>query len=134
MAVSDPIADMLTMIRNASSAGLPVVKLKNSNFKYAIAKVLKQEGFIGDYSLTSAKNESIKTLNIYIKFDEENKPVIRKITKLSKPGRRLYVSYRNMERVRNGLGLTIVSTSQGVISDKSAREKKVGGELICSVL
>ncbi len=131
MAVSDPIADMLTKIRNAYMAQHEQLVVKNSKINQEIVRVMQLEGYIEDYEVDNS--QSIKTMTITLKYDESMKPVVHEIKKISKPGRRIYSKYRNIQRVRNGFGTVIISTSKGVLTDKQAREMKVGGELICSI-
>lgn len=131
MAVSDPIADMLTKIRNGLRAEHLHVDVAQSKLKKEVARVLKEEGYIENFK--ERKKKHLTSLRIFLRYDSRKKPVIHEIKKISTPGRRVYSKYRSMERVRNGYGTLIVSTSHGVVSDKEARLKKVGGELICSV-
>ncbi|GIZ14656.1 30S ribosomal protein S8 [Capnocytophaga catalasegens] len=129
---TDPIADFLTRIRNASSAGHRVVQIPASNLKKEITKILFDQGFILSYKF---EEEGIQgTIKIALKYDKVTKePVIRKIERVSTPGLRKYVSSAELPRVLNGLGIAIISTSKGVMTDKQARELKVGGEVICNV-
>lgn len=129
---TDPIADFLTRIRNASSAGHRVVEIPASNLKKEITKILFDQGFILSYKFEDDKVQG--TIKIALKYDKNTKePVIRKIERVSTPGLRKYVSSDNLPRVLNGLGIAIISTSQGVMTDKKARELKIGGEVICNV-
>ena len=131
MAVSDPIADMLTKIRNAYMAKHEQLVVKNSNINREIARVMKLEGYIKNYEIDNS--QSIKTMTITLKYDQSMNPVVHEIKKISKPGRRIYSKYRNIQRIRNGFGTVIISTSKGVLTDKQAREMKIGGELICFI-
>ncbi|MBN2049466.1 MAG: 30S ribosomal protein S8 [Spirochaetales bacterium] len=131
MAVSDPIADMLTKIRNASSAGFDRVDIPTSKLKLEVIKILKNEGYIKNFKKTT--NEGKNLIRVFLKYDTESKPIIHGIQKISKPGRRIYSGYRRLPRVLNGYGTLIISTSDGVTTGKKAAEKKVGGELICSI-
>ena len=135
MAVSDPVADMLTKIRNACMAKHADLHIRNSNINREIVRVMKSEGYIEEYSVAkipeSKSNHEVITL--VLKYDAGKNPVIHEIKKISKPGRRVYAKYRNIERIRNGFGTLIVSTSKGLITDREARENKIGGELICSI-
>jgi len=131
MSVSDPIADMLTKIRNASLAKFEKVDIPASKLKVEIVKILKNEGFIKTFKKVS--QDGSNQIRIYLKYDEGNKGVIHGLERVSKPGRRVYTGYKGMPRVFNGYGTLIVTTSQGVITGKKAAEKKLGGELICSV-
>jgi small subunit ribosomal protein S8 len=131
MAVSDPVADMLTKIRNASAAGFEKVDVTTSKLKLEIVKVLKNEGYIKNFK--KATNEGVNYIRIFLKYDEADRPIIHGIEKISKPGRRIYSGYKKLPRVYNGYGTIIVSTSEGVTTGKKASEKKVGGELICTI-
>ena len=131
MSVSDPVADMLTKIRNAGMAKHEKVDIPASKLKLEIVKILKTEGFIKNFKKV-AQGE-INTIRVFLKYDEQTSPVIHGIEKVSTPGRRGYAGDKNMPRVYNGYGTLIVSTSIGVTTGKKAAEKKVGGELICTV-
>ena len=131
MAVSDPVADMLTKIRNAVSAGHEKVDIYPSKIKLEVVKILKNEGYVKNFKKTTQENKSV--IRIFLKYDDGQKPIIHGIKKISSPGRRIYSGYRKMPRIFNGHGILIVSTSTGVITGKKAAERKVGGELICSV-
>ncbi len=131
MSVSDPIADMLTKIRNASMAGFEKVDITSSKLKLEIVKILKNEGYIKNFKKVS--QEELNVLRVYLKYDDKAQPIIHGIQKISTPGRRVYAGYKNLPRVLNGYGTLIVSTSVGVTTGKKASEKKVGGELLCSV-
>lgn len=129
---TDPIADFLTRIRNASNAGHTVVEIPASNIKKEITKILFDQGFILSYKFEENSLQGI--IKIALKYDRETKePVIRKIERVSTPGLRKYVSSAELPRVLNGLGVAIISTSKGVMTDKKARELQVGGEVICNV-
>lgn len=131
MAVSDPIADMLTKIRNASTARFEKVDVPISKLKLELVKILKNEGYIKNFKKTGQNGKS--AIRIFLKYNDENEPIIHGLKKISKPGRRTYTGYRKMPRVLNGYGTLIVSTSKGVTTGKKAVEKKVGGEIICSI-
>ncbi len=131
MSVSDPIADMLTKIRNASSARHEKVDIPTSKLKLEIVKILKTEGYIKNFK--KIVNEGQNFIRIFLKYDEENDPVLHGVDKVSRPGRRVYAGYKTLPRVHNGFGTVIVSTSEGVTTGRKAAEKKVGGELICTV-
>ncbi len=133
MAISDPIADMLTKIRNAYLARHDSLEVSCSKINSEIIRVMKAEGFVGDYSITESEQSPFKKIKITLKYDSLEKPVIHEIKKISTPGRRVYSKYKNIHRIRNGFGTTIVSTSHGMLTDKQAREQKIGGELICSI-
>ena len=131
MSFADPIGDMITRIRNAQLRALYNVKIPSSKFRAKILDVLKQEGYISDYKILSEeknKNTSLVDLKYY-----NGSPVIKEIKRVSKPGRRIYVKATSISKIKNGLGLAIVSTSRGIMSDNDARNKNIGGEIICSV-
>ncbi|WP_305046126.1 30S ribosomal protein S8 [Geoalkalibacter sp.] len=131
MSMTDPIADLLTRIRNAGRAKHPKLDVPSSNVKVAIANTLKDLGYIKNFKVVSDDKQGI--LRIYLKYDESNAHVIHEIKRVSTPGRRVYVGNEDIPRVKNGLGAAILSTSQGVVSDVAAREAKIGGELICTI-
>ncbi|MDR2048718.1 MAG: 30S ribosomal protein S8 [Treponema sp.] len=131
MSVSDPVADMLTKIRNAGMAKHEKVDIPTSKLKLEIVKILKTEGYIKNFK--KVNQEGINTIRVFLKYDDETGPVIHGLEKVSKPGRRVYAGYKNMPRVYNGYGTLIVSTSKGVTTGKKAAEKQVGGEIICTV-
>ena len=131
MSVSDPIADMLTKIRNAGMAKHEKVDIPTSKLKLEIVKILKTEGYIKNFKKIS--QDGANTIRVFLKYDEETGPVIHGIEKVSKPGRRVYTGYKTMPRVYNGYGTLIVSTSMGVTTGKKAAERKVGGEVICTI-
>ncbi|HLT92612.1 MAG TPA: 30S ribosomal protein S8 [Woeseiaceae bacterium] len=130
MSMTDPIADMLTRIRNGQKARKVSVSMPSSRAKVAIARVLKDEGYIADYSTT--ENGGKVDLTIELKYFE-GKPVIEEIRRVSKPGLRIYRGREKLPKVQGGLGVAIVSTSAGVMSDRQARERGIGGEVICVV-
>jgi small subunit ribosomal protein S8 len=131
MSLSDPIADMLTRIRNALRTGKDSVTVKASGICEGIAAVLKKEGYILDYDRIDDGKQGI--LRISLKYDENGRPVIEAIKRESKPGRRIYLSVDKLPFVLGGMGISIVSTSKGVMSDRSCRKAKVGGEILCTV-
>jgi small subunit ribosomal protein S8 len=131
MALTDPIADMLTRIRNANQALLEKVDIPASRLKVEISKVLKAEGFIRAYKLIDDNKQGV--LRIYLKFGPGNERVILGLRRVSRPGLRVYRKTARIPRVMSGLGVTIVSTSQGVMTGKQARERSLGGELLCTV-
>mgnify|MGYP003595315145 FL=1 len=131
MSVSDPIADMLTKIRNASSARHEKVDIPTSKLKLEIVKILKTEGFIKNFK--KIQTEGSNVIRIFLKYDDANDPILHGVEKVSRPGRRVYSGYKELPRVFNGYGTLIVSTSEGVTTGRKAVEKKVGGELICTV-
>ena len=131
MSMSDPIADMLTRIRNGQNVGLQKVKMPSSTLKLAIAGVLQDEGYIDGFEVAEQAGNK-RELTVSLKYFD-GKPVIEKIQKISKPGLRIYRGKDELPKVMNGLGVAIVSTSEGVMSDRSARAKGYGGEVICIV-
>jgi small subunit ribosomal protein S8 len=131
MSLSDPIADMLTRIRNAVRVNKEQVNIKASKICEGIAVVLKTEGYIEDFDRIDDGNQGM--LRIMLKYDQEGRPIINEITRASKPGRRIYSPVDKIPKVLAGLGIAIVSTSKGVMSDNSCRENKVGGEILCTV-
>ena len=131
MCMTDPIADLLTRIRNANTAKLQKVDVASSNLKVNIANVLKAEGFIKNYKVIADNKQGI--LRIYLKFIDEKDGVINEIKRISKPGSRVYVKSDQIPRVKNGLGVAILSTSKGILTDKSAAEAGLGGELLCTI-
>ena len=131
MSASDPVADMLTKIRNAAQARHEKVDIPTSKLKLEIVKILKTEGYIKNFKKVQEDNKSV--IRIFLKYDEANAPVIHGLEKISKPGRRVYSSYKDLPRVYNGYGTVIVSTSSGVTTGKKAAEKQVGGELVCTI-
>ena len=131
MSMSDPIADMLTRIRNAQATEKVTVAVPASKVKQAIAQVLKDEGYIEDFAVRSSEGKSV--IEIGLKY-YAGKPVIEKIERVSRPGLRIYKGREDIPRVMNGLGVAIVSTSQGVMTDRKARDAGVGGEVLCIVV
>jgi small subunit ribosomal protein S8 len=131
MSLSDPIADMLTRIRNAAHVNKAEVKIKASNICEGIAAVLKSEGYIEDFDRIDDSKQGI--LRVKLKYDQNGLPIIKELTRTSKPGRRVYASVDKLPRVLAGMGIAIVSTSKGVMSDRSCREANVGGEILCTV-
>ncbi|HUP43891.1 MAG TPA: 30S ribosomal protein S8 [Thermoanaerobaculia bacterium] len=131
MSMTDPIADMLTRIRNGIQARHDRVELPVSKLKVEIARILKSEGFISNYKLVEEKPQGI--LRLYLKYSEDGEPVIHGIERVSRPGRRVYRNRQEIPRVLGGLGLAIVSTSRGVLSGQEAVKTGVGGEVLCQV-
>lgn len=131
MSASDPVADMLTKIRNAAQARHEKVDIPASKLKLEIVKILKTEGYIKNFKKFVEEGHSI--IRIFLKYDDSNTPVIHGLEKISTPGRRVYSGYKELPRVHNGYGTVIVSTSTGVTTGKKATEKMVGGELVCKV-
>lgn len=134
MAVSDPIADMLTKLRNASLAKHDYVDISTSKMKLQIIRILKNEGFIKNFKKVVDEEGGVQTnLRVYLKYDEAQAPVLHGIKRISTPGRRVYSGYKDMPRVYNGNGVVVVSSSNGIITGKQAKENRVGGELICTI-
>jgi len=130
MSLSDPIGDMIARIKNASLRNYKKVEIPSSKFKVKIADVLKNEGYIIDYKIE--KNDNKENLLIDLKYNSGN-PVINSIQRVSKPGRRIFSSAESLPKVSNGLGIAIISTPKGVMTDQDARKNQVGGEIICKV-
>ena len=130
MSFNDPIGDMIARIKNSQQRNYKKVEIPSSNFKIKIADVLKNEGFIVDYKITSIENKN--KLEIHLKYNSGN-PVISSIQRISKPGRRIFSSAESLPKINNGLGIAIVSTPKGVMTDIDARKQRVGGEIICRV-
>jgi small subunit ribosomal protein S8 len=133
MPVSDPIADMLTRIRNANTAMHDTVKMPSSKLKDALAKILVQEGYIAGFNVTDNTAGPRKTLEIELKYSTERARTISGIKRVSKPGLRVYSAADRLPRVLGGLGVAVLSTSQGLMTDKEARKRHVGGEVLCFV-
>jgi small subunit ribosomal protein S8 len=131
MTLTDPIGDMFSRIRNGQMRSLDSVNIPSSNFRRNILEILKSEGFIKDFYIEKSENNKI-SLKINLKYYEGN-PVIKEIKRISKPGRRVYSRATSIPRVMNGLGLAILSTPKGVMSDTEARKNNIGGEIICRV-
>jgi small subunit ribosomal protein S8 len=129
--LTDPIADMLTRIRNAIRVERPHVDVPLSKVKRGLAEVLKREGYIWDWQEVEA--EPVKQLRLELKYGPNGEHVIQRVRRISTPGRRVYRQARELRPVLNGLGITIISTSSGVISDREARQKNIGGEVLCEV-
>lgn len=128
---SDPISDMLTRVRNALGARQSKVEVPASRLKIDIVRILKQEGYIANYRV--ADEEGKRTIKIYLKYQPDHTPVISRLERVSKPGRRVYSAIGDLKRERGGLGISILSTGQGVLSDAMARDANVGGEVLCRV-
>jgi len=129
--MQDPLADLLTRVRNAQQAKITDIEMPSSTTKVSVARVLKEEGFIADYNVNEL-GEGKSTLNIALRY-HEGRPVIEEIKRISRPGLRQYKSKDNIPVVRGGLGIIILSTNKGVMTDRAARAAGVGGELLCSV-
>ena len=132
MTVTDPIADMLTRIRNAIMVRHDSVLVPSSKMKLAIAKILKEEGFISEYEVLRGKPH--RTIKIYLKYSENNEPILSGLERVSKPGLRVYVGQKEIPRVAGGLGVAIISTSKGVMTGQQAWRQGIGGELLCYVM
>lgn len=129
--MTDPIADMFTRIRNANSIYRPRTEMPHSKLKERVAEKMKQAGFIKDYEVIDGK--PAKTLAIHLKYGSDGEKVIREITRVSKPGRRIYRGQGNLKRLLNGMGVSIVSTSKGIMTDQECREQKIGGEVLGTI-
>lgn len=129
--MTDPVADLLTRIRNANAIRMRKVRMPASKLRVAIAAVLADEGFIDGFEVLEGKPQS--TLDIRLKFGPDGERVIRAIDRVSKPGRRVYTGVKDLPRVLRGLGIYVLSTPRGVVSDRKARELNVGGEILCKV-
>ncbi len=131
MAISDPIADMLTRIRNAGKAKFNSVDIPGSKLKTELAKVLKDEGYIRNYKFIKDNKQGI--LRLYLKYSEKGSHNILNLMRISKPSRRVYVKSKDIKQVYSGMGVAILSTSKGIITDKRARKENIGGEILCNV-
>ncbi|HID85943.1 MAG TPA: 30S ribosomal protein S8 [Anaerolineae bacterium] len=131
MTMTDPIADMLTRIRNAVAVGHDSVLVPSSKIKLAIVRILKEEGFIRDYEVT--KDRPQPNIRIWLKYTEEREPVLRGLKRVSKPGRRIYTGRREIPWVQSGMGIAILSTPKGIMTGRQARRLGVGGEVLCYV-
>ncbi len=129
--MTDPIADMLIRIKNALMARHKTVSIPASKMKLEIARILKEEGYIEDFKYIDEKPQG--RIEIVLKYDENKRPVIAGVRRVSKPGRRIYKGYKDLPRVLDGLGIAIISTSQGIMTDHEARRRKVGGEVLCEI-
>ena len=128
---SDPIADMLTRIRNGMAARHNKVDIPGSKVKIELARILKEEGYVANFRVANDDNKQV--LKVYLKYRTDRKPVITRLTRVSKPSRRVYVDSRSVPQVIGGMGVCIITTSKGVMTGKQAREKGVGGEVLCTV-
>jgi small subunit ribosomal protein S8 len=136
MSVSDPIADMLTRIRNAAMAGQPVTAMPSSKMKVAIAKILKEEGFIKNYQVVDGERPGFKSLRINLKYvgdRRQRRSVLTGLKRVSRPGRRVYTGKRDIPWVLSGMGIAIISTPKGMMTGQRARKMGVGGEVVCKV-
>ena len=130
---TDPIADMLTRIRNANMVSLTDVEMPSSKLKVELAKLLKSEGYVEDYNVIEKEGSSFKTLKIALKYDEKSKPVISNLKRVSRPGLRNYVKAKDIPQVLGGMGIAIISTNKGLLTDRKAKKENVGGEILCYV-
>lgn len=128
---SDPIADMLTRIRNGQAAQHQKVEIPGSRLKIELARILKEEGYVSNYRVADHDNKQV--LKVYLKYRGDRKPVITRLTRVSKPSRRVYVDRRSIPHVIGGMGVAVLTTSKGVMTGKEAREKGLGGEVLCTV-
>lgn len=131
MNMTDPIADMLTRVRNALAARHPKVDVPASKLKAEIARILKEEGYIANFKV--AEEDGKRTIKIYLKYSADNAPVISRIERVSRPGRRVYVGNKEIPRVLGGMGINILTTPRGVMTGRSAHRERVGGEILCEV-
>ena len=131
MAMSDPIVDMLTRVRNAGKAKFNSVDIPGSKMKFELAKLLKEEGYIRNYKFIKDNKQGV--LRVYLKYNEKQEHSILRIDRVSKPSKRVYVKGNDIKPVYNGLGVAVLSTSKGIMTDKHARENNIGGEIICNV-
>lgn len=131
MTMTDPIADLLTRIRNGQHAGHPSIKVSTSKLKIAVVAILKSEGFVADYAELPGSPRGL--LEVRLKYDRDGKGAIHELRRTSTPGRRVYVGAGEIPQVKSGLGISIVSTPKGILADHVARKENVGGELICTV-
>jgi small subunit ribosomal protein S8 len=133
MTMTDPIADMLTRIRNGSVAAQETVRMPSSKLKESLAAILRQEGYIADFRVSDDPSRPGRTLEIVMKYTPERVPTISGLRRVSKPGLRVYIKADRLPRVLGGLGVAVLSTSQGLMTDREARERRVGGEVLCYV-
>ena len=131
MSMTDNIADMLTRIRNAGKARFDKVDIPASRMKISLARIFKDEGFIKNYKVIKDNKQGI--LRVYLKYDDQNQPLIQRIERVSKPSRRVYSGCEELPKVQGGLGVAVVSTSKGVMTDRQARKLGVGGEVLCQI-
>jgi small subunit ribosomal protein S8 len=131
MSMTDPIADMLTRIRNAGHARFDKVDIPASRMKISLARILKDEGFIKNYKVIKDNRQGI--LRVYLKYGDQQKSLIQGLRRVSKPGRRVYAGTEELPRVQGGLGVAVISTSKGVVTDRQARKLQVGGEVLCEI-
>jgi small subunit ribosomal protein S8 len=130
--MTDPIADMLSRIRNAITAGHKTTRIPSSGFKVELARILKEQGYVSDWKIT--EDSGRKTISVDLAYTSNNESVIKEIKRISKPSRRVYVNRTEIPRVKGGLGICVLSTSKGIMTGSEARSQGIGGELICSIL
>ena len=131
MGMTDPVADMLTRVRNASGAKFAKVDIPSSKLKVQIARIFKDEGYIKNFKVIKDNRQGI--LRIYLRYDDKNRGVIQYLVRVSRPSRRVYAGNDAIPKILNGLGISILSTSKGVLTDREARKQGVGGEIMCSL-
>lgn len=131
MSMTDPIADLLTRIRNALLAKHDRLDVPYSNLKQHVVDLFKQEGYIDDFEVV--EGQPVQILRVYLRYSQDGAPAIRRLARVSKPGRRIYRGADDIEPVLNGLGVSIISTSRGLLTDRQAREQRVGGEVLCEL-
>jgi len=131
MSMTDPIADMLTRIRNAGGARFDKVDIPASRMKISLAKIFKEEGFIKNYKVIKDNRQGI--LRVYLKYSDKQQSLFQGLRRVSKPGRRVYAGHEELPRVQGGLGVAIISTSKGVVTDRQARKLQMGGEVLCEI-
>ena len=131
MTMTDPIADFLTRVRNAIMARKRIVDVPASNMKKRMAQILYEQGFIRNYIIIDDGKQGI--IRLFLKYDREGRPVIHELKRISKPGRRVYVDVDHLPRVKNNMGIAILSTSKGILTERQARKERVGGEVLCTV-
>ncbi|RPH87093.1 MAG: 30S ribosomal protein S8 [Desulfobacteraceae bacterium] len=131
MGMTDPVADMLTRVRNASGAKFAKVDIPSSKLKVQIARIFKDEGYIKNFKVIKDNRQGI--LRIYLRYDDKNRGVIQRVVRVSRPSRRVYAGNEAIPKILNGLGISILSTSKGILTDREARKQGVGGEIMCSL-
>jgi small subunit ribosomal protein S8 len=129
--MTDPIADLLTRIRNAQTARHDTVSIPHSKLKQGLIKVLYDEGYVGPFRIV--EEDGWKKIQVTLRYAGKKEPVVSSLGRVSKPGRRVYIGYKDLKSVRSGMGLSILSTPKGILTDRQAREEKVGGELLCRI-
>jgi small subunit ribosomal protein S8 len=131
MSMTDTIGDMLTRIRNGGKARFDKVDIPASRIKISLARIFKDEGFIKNYKVIKDNKQGI--LRVYLKYDDQNQPMIHRVERVSKPSRRVYAGCEELPKVQGGLGVAVISTSKGIMSDRQARKMRMGGEVLCQV-